>query len=285
MNRDQFFNYLDFPERLGRESVSELEGLVREYPFFQAARMLYVKNLKNLDNIGFNRELRSAAAYINDRQFLFGLLNDIKITDDGYFEPRGKTVVGSDSDKSQLTEDAEILSLGPDFNKQNTETVLSGDIGAGEKSLYVRELERFIPVADLDLLLFDFVEDEKETLDFDFDGKLPEIKPGPVDRTGEDTLRSNRHKVSSRDLIDEFIRNRPGMPRPAEGGNKPGDISEDSMQESDAFMTETMAQIYLKQGYYYKALNTYEKLSLKYPEKSVYFASQIQKIKDIISNK
>ena len=75
------------------------------------------------------------------------------------------------------------------------------------------------------------------------------------------------------------------MPKPVQSEDEEEDISLDSMQESEAFMTETMAQIYLKQGYYYKALNTYEKLSLKYPEKSVYFATQIQKIKELISNK
>ena len=53
--------------------------------------MLFVKNLKNLDNIRFNKQLKYAAAYINNRQFLFGLLNDIGISDDG-------TSLGIDND-------------------------------------------------------------------------------------------------------------------------------------------------------------------------------------------
>ena len=74
------------------------------------------------------------------------------------------------------------------------------------------------------------------------------------------------------------------MPQAADTRQEDGDISLESLKESDAFMTETLAEIYMKQGYYYRALQAYEKLSLKYPQKSIYFASQIQKIKRLISN-
>ena len=42
--------------------------------------------------------------------------------------------------------------------------------------------------------------------------------------------------------------------------------------------TETLAQIYEQQGYYDQAKYIYSKLSLLYPEKSVYFAALIEKI-------
>ena len=44
------------------------------------------------------------------------------------------------------------------------------------------------------------------------------------------------------------------------------------------FCTETLAEIYLDQKYYDQAKEIYSKLSLRYPEKSVYFASLIEKI-------
>ena len=51
-------------------------------------------------------------------------------------------------------------------------------------------------------------------------------------------------------------------------------------QEDDmsAFFTETLAQVYLEQGYIEQARDIYAKLSLRYPEKSVYFASLIEKL-------
>ncbi len=49
-------------------------------------------------------------------------------------------------------------------------------------------------------------------------------------------------------------------------------------------MTETLAQIYIQQTYYDKAIEAYRKLSLKYPKKNTYFASQIEKIKKLQLN-
>jgi len=46
----------------------------------------------------------------------------------------------------------------------------------------------------------------------------------------------------------------------------------------DAFCTETLAQIYIDQGYYEQAKKIYSRLLLRYPEKSAYFAALIQKL-------
>ena len=48
------------------------------------------------------------------------------------------------------------------------------------------------------------------------------------------------------------------------------------------FCTETLAQIYIEQGYYAQAREIYSKLSLRYPEKSVYFAALIEKLNNQI---
>lgn len=55
----------------------------------------------------------------------------------------------------------------------------------------------------------------------------------------------------------------------AEKANVPADI-----------LTESMAEIWEKQGNLKKAIATYEKLSFIFPEKSVYFASRIEHLKN-----
>ena len=54
--------------------------------------------------------------------------------------------------------------------------------------------------------------------------------------------------------------------------------SEPEAQGMGDICTETLAQIYLEQGYFAEAKEIYSKLSLRYPEKSVYFASLIEEI-------
>ena len=57
-----------------------------------------------------------------------------------------------------------------------------------------------------------------------------------------------------------------------------GSPSEEGEHAEDLFCTETLAQIYVEQGYYEPARKIYSRLSLRYPEKSAYFASLIEKL-------
>ena len=50
-------------------------------------------------------------------------------------------------------------------------------------------------------------------------------------------------------------------------------------EEFNDFCTEALAQIYAEQGYYEQARAIYSQLSLRFPEKSAYFAALIEKLK------
>ena len=100
--------------------------------------------------------------------------------------------------------------------------------------------------------------------------------PGDVQDAMADNAPANNDKD---DLINKFIREQPRIPLL----NGEEIVDEDDLPTTSEleqeFVSEILAEIYWKQGNHEKAISIYEKLSLKYPEKSSFFATQIEKIK------
>jgi hypothetical protein len=87
-------------------------------------------------------------------------------------------------------------------------------------------------------------------------------------------------KRKEEEIIERFIKEepqiRPPRPEKLDTENKARRSSEDSQD----VVSETLAQIYIEQMLFDKAIDTYRKLSLKFPEKSTYFAHQIRKLEN-----
>lgn len=89
--------------------------------------------------------------------------------------------------------------------------------------------------------------------------------------------------LKQQDLIDKFIASNPKIHLSDKFEyEEPQNLTQNEVSES--VFTESLAKIYIKQGQYEKALHIFEKLNLKYPEKSTYFADQIRFLTKIIQN-
>lgn len=89
------------------------------------------------------------------------------------------------------------------------------------------------------------------------------------------------HKAD--DIIDRFIKEEPQIRPPSPNKITLENKARRSAEDQSTFVSETLADIYVEQGLYHKAIDTYMKLSLKYPKKSVYFADRIKDLESKIN--
>lgn len=99
---------------------------------------------------------------------------------------------------------------------------------------------------------------------------------------------TGENSVGSFDLIDAFLEKSPEEKKIVAETTAPM-VTEKIENQSDdlpeeEFLTESLAKIYIKQRRYSKALEIIRKLSLKYPEKNIYFADQIRFLEKLIVN-
>jgi len=107
------------------------------------------------------------------------------------------------------------------------------------------------------------------------------VKPAEEKTIPETTNLSNSKKEKNRALIDKIIESSPGIIRSKEEQKffTATTHAKESLLDNEHLVTETLAKIYALQGSVNKAVRAYEILSLKFPQKSAYFATLIQKLK------
>lgn len=242
------------PELMDRDTLYELRSLLALYPYYQTARLLMLQNLYLLHDPSFDEELHRAAIYITDRRVLFQLVEAAHY--------RMKTTAGSDAP----AEDKANKTAGGD----RTISLIDKFLGSMPEGSNAGSPKRKPTPADAAV---DYVAYLMETSGETSGGAEENAKP-----------------MAGQKLIDNFINDKKGgrvelkdEPEyvPEAAGGEAGDGGKASEQ---GVFTETLAQIYIKQGRYEKALEIIKRLNLNYPKKSIYFADQIRFLDKLIIN-
>ena len=100
----------------------------------------------------------------------------------------------------------------------------------------------------------------------------------PIKREGLETKKNDKEFI-----IDRFIENNPKIVSGKD--DEKITVSIPKNKSDTSLMTETLAKVYLEQKKFSNAIKAYEILSLKYPEKSGFFADQIRAINKQINIK
>lgn len=250
------------PELLGDRDLPEIKELLEEYPFFQSARMLYVKNLRNQGYSNYGKVLRETAVYVTNRTKLFFLLDDRVIlkNDD---VPAPKVLENEIIDFAKLSQVANLGAGKPKHEAKKANADIE-DLIKGEVAV-TPYFENLSDKFDLDSF--------KQTF-----GKKNNAEPE------KKQTKEERH-ARLLDNFKGFSIERPKFGENQQMQDNTVDLSIQSSTENADLMSDTLAQIYVKSGAYEKALFMYEKMCLKYPEKNSYFATRIREIKELINNK
>ena len=75
MNLIEFTDCIQKPGKITLDQTIQLEGILSEYPYFQAAHFLYLNGLKNQNSFKYNNALKKTAAYTTDRTVLFNYIS------------------------------------------------------------------------------------------------------------------------------------------------------------------------------------------------------------------
>lgn len=243
--------YILHPDRLNASTLPVLARLVARYPYFQAVRMLYLRNLYQLHDRSFGEELKKAALYV-DRSALYYYLEGNRLHSDlALQEAHRSSEVICNGDESVRADSIinSFLSRRPEDRVRKPRT----------------------PDAATDYIAYMLL-NEKETELTDHSGLLPKMPHQDliddfIDKSGGRFQLPKENQTMMSDTEDLSV-----------------ESGQEQMPEEDEFLTETLAKIYIKQGRYGKAIEIIRKLSLKNPKKNRYFADQIRFLEKLIIN-
>jgi tetratricopeptide (TPR) repeat protein len=260
----------------------ELEGILSEFPYLQSARAIRLKGLYNQDSFRYNLELKKTAAYTTDRTILFDFITSeqfISIQKD-FFEEKEKSL-----SLINVT-DSEIIKPEPQPAASKLEESIKLSIkeaDSNEKAVTAKEEEREASLAEETAQKLgtgkplQFSKNEKHS----FAEWLQLSKLTPVERNSEPEKPNPIDRKM--ELIDRFIEINPKIVPDKNTPVTPVNINKNN-EDTSFLMTETLAKVYLEQKKYQKAIQAYQILILKYPEKSVFFADRISDIKILQQN-
>ena len=253
MDKERFQYIIKNPQSINDNDIEMLSSLVDSYPYFTVAQVLLAVGYDLTEDKKLNKQLRLTAAMSPDRNSLRHLLAESK-------------------------EKKNTCDLPDEFGNESQQTTDNGQQSLD--SIVIPEIDLNKSQEELSKEM-DLLEEKRKSLDelkYLIEQRIIELE-----REKEEVNKEEK-TLSKTEIIDKFIAENPQISRPKQEFYNPMVVAQTSVVDKENIISETLATIYLNQGYVEKAISVYQKLSLKNPEKSVYFAELIEKAKNKFNN-
>jgi hypothetical protein len=271
LTQERFFQLVEDPELLRRITYEELKTLALAYPYAHNLRYLLAIKARQIDHPEADQNLATAAAYSLDRTRLFMLAAPQMIAPQQILAPEEVLEL-----KPIETVKRELEALAPVVREETTNS-----------QSYAASVPAEYPVMEVSKTPL-----EPNTPPSDKVGPSPAINPSMDFNTWIGSFSPpllKKNEVSSipqpkatpripvrQELEDEESEN---AAEPTKTQGVAQHLAEKSVTENQDVVSETLAKLYAKQGYRDKAAQMYARLALLFPEKSTYFAAEIDKLK------
>lgn len=316
MNQKEINHIIQQPQEINAASANELIALCEKYPWFSAPHTLLAHYFSRTNDFRKEEWLTRAASRIHNREWLYYFMQpamSYESIEKNVIPISTPPEIPNFAPLFQPAEEYDIAkAMGTTFNFEPVEFNPSPDEieSPRPKQLKPYNLEEFISLGlinneEADANVSESNESDEsptsEALDFydwleskntksvssnstninstNGSGSLERSKQAT---TNENTVHETNKPLPNLDkfgLINQFIEKQPSISRPKQEFYSPERAMKRSETFSPAIVTETLANIFRTQGHLEKAIISYQKLQLKFPEKSAYFASLIEQIK------
>ena len=266
------------------EDSMKIQKIIREYPYFQQAYVFQTLYLKN--NHSFYKSiLQETAARTTDRRRLYEIMEvDNKKKPEKKIEKKAVETTENAITHAEIPNKIKAKSTTeiketPKIEKQlkkKTKEKLNKASGRENKTAGSKQTQENRAQTDDDK-----ADPEKHYFHSETTRFVPENEQKLSYLEWLQQLNSPKKTKKSEifDAIDKFLKERPKIVPQRDKSVEPPDIIEKSIEERQTLMTETLANLYIKQKKYHKAIQAFKILSLKYPKKSSYFANRIKELK------
>jgi regulator of replication initiation timing len=212
-------------------------------------------SLLNAESVPDLQELILNYPYFQTARIL-NLIN-LKILKDYRFEQELRRVAAFAADRARLREWIVMLENEPEKNTHLK--ALEEQIKASLREIEIRKSRLRELIEEKNAITGDKDQHEQELTDAAIDRPL---RPLPKDQMLEDFL--DQKEVPAQGHVTFY---------------NPEDSARRSVEDNEDILSETLARLVAAQGKKDRAIKIYQKLMLKYPQKSSYFASQIEKLR------
>ncbi len=243
---ENYTTLIKAPFKLDSSSLIDIKELLRKYPFCQSAQVLYLLNLIKIKE-EFSKQHSLTAVYVNNRKVIKNLCDNIH------------SISTDNSTEQELEQNSKDIKAVADINNE----VEKEEIVEKEN-----KQERNTSSELIEIIQKRLAEINKE-------------KSNVKQAVAENQEKYDKEIKDANELIEKFLKDQPKIKTPKQEKEFVEDLERNSLADNDDIISETLASIYEKQGYFTKAIKLYNKLILKFPEKSSYFANQIQRLKKI----